>query len=676
MIYDIVSFPYEYVRKAKIQSRPSGNPHGRKKIKYLDVMAAFDIETTRLSDLIPEQSVMYVWQFQIDDYTIMGRTWEEFTQFLALLKEQLRPGVYMVIWVHNLSYEFAFLKGIYAFSPDEVFCTDPHKVLKCEMAEAFEFRCSYYQTNMSLAQFTKKMGVPDAKLSGFDYDKIRYPWTPLTDDEIAYCVHDVKGLVQAMRIQMQMDRDNLYTVPLTSTGYVRRDARIAMEGYNHRQLKALLPPPEVYRMLRDGFRGGDTHANRWYVGDILEGPGSKDRSSSYPACCFNHLYPMGEWFIERDISARNISRLLRKYHKAFITELCLYDITEINPYMGRPYLSDAKCRNVLNAKIDNGRILSADYLETTVTDVDLRILLECYHFKMRPKKIASCRYGPLPEQLLDVIREYYRAKTALKGDASQQIYYEKSKAKLNSIYGMMAQDPVKDTIHFVNNEFVPEDKPVEELLEKSYRKAFLSYAWGVWCTSWARWELHQAIMTAARSEDCDFIYCDTDSIKYIGDLDLSEYNANKIRESTAHRAYADDINGIQHYMGVFEDEGRYKRFCTLGAKKYVYEDLDGKLHITIAGVSKKAGAEELGRIENFKEGFTFVKAGGTEAVYNDSVDLWIRREGHDLHITDNVVIRPDVYTLGIAGDYQRILDGVMEIKYSAFEMPGLYRFKK
>ena len=92
MIYDIVSFPYEYVRKAKIQSRPSGNPHGRKNIRYLDVMAAFDIETTRLSDLIPEQSVMYVWQFQIDEYTIMGRTWEEFTQFLALLKEQLRPG--------------------------------------------------------------------------------------------------------------------------------------------------------------------------------------------------------------------------------------------------------------------------------------------------------------------------------------------------------------------------------------------------------------------------------------------------------------------------------------------------------------------------------------------------------------------------------------------------------
>lgn len=674
MIYDIVNFPYEYVRTRRVLPRPSGNPHGRRKIRYLDCMAAFDIETTRLSDI--EQAIMYVWQFQIDEYTIMGRTWEEFTAFLRNLKQQLHPGVYMVIWVHNLSYEFQYLRGIYDFAQDEVFATEPHKVLKCEMAEAFEFRCSYYQTNMSLAQFTKKMGVPDAKLSGFDYKKIRYPWTPLSEEEIHYCINDVRGLVQALRIEMASDGDTLYTIPLTSTGYVRRDCRKAMEGFNHRQLVALLPGPEVYRLLRDAFRGGDTHANRWYVGEIVEGPGSDDRSSAYPADLCLRMYPMGEWFIERDCSARQLKRLLRKYHKAFVTELCLYDVREKNAYNGRPYLSDAKCRNVEGAKIDNGRIISADYLETTITDVDLLIMLDCYDFKMRPKKIASCKYGYLPGMLTDVVKDYYRKKTALKGVESERIYYEKSKARLNACYGMMAQDPVKDSVLFIDNDFVIEDRPLEELLSKSYKKAFLSYAWGVWCTAWARYALHKAIKIAAESDGSEFLYCDTDSVKYIGDIDLSELNEATRAECIKRGAYADDPQGVRHYMGVFEDEGRYKRFCTLGAKKYVYEDMQGKLHITIAGVSKRSGAEELGKIENFKEGFTFIKAGGTEAIYNDKIDMWVEREGHQLHITDNVVIRPDIYTLGLAGDYKRILDGVMEIKYSAFEMPGLYRFKK
>ena len=39
-------------------------------------------------------------------------------------------------------------------------------------------------------------------------------------------------------------------------------------------------------------------------------------------------------------------------------------------------------------------------------------------------------------------------------------------------------------------------------------------------------------------------------------------------------------------MGLFEIEDHIKRFKTMGAKKYAYEDDEGKLHITIAGVNK------------------------------------------------------------------------------------------
>ena len=128
----------------------------RNSVRYLNVICAFDIEASRLKDI--EQSFMYIWQFQIgDDYTIIGRYWSEFYDLILRMKPYLED-MFMVVYVHNLSYEFAFLKGIYSFSEDEVFCTDNRKVLKCLMHGCMEFRCSYQLTNMSLDRFLKKIG--------------------------------------------------------------------------------------------------------------------------------------------------------------------------------------------------------------------------------------------------------------------------------------------------------------------------------------------------------------------------------------------------------------------------------------------------------------------------------------------------------------------------------------
>ena len=136
-----------------MQPRPVGNPHGRQKKKYVSLVCAFDIETTRLPDI--EQSFMYIWQFQIDDYwTVYGRTWDEFLDFLTRLQRRLRGGM-LVVYIHNASYVWQFLRGIYDFEEDEVFATEPRKILKFTMFDSFEFRCSYLQTNMSLDQFLK-----------------------------------------------------------------------------------------------------------------------------------------------------------------------------------------------------------------------------------------------------------------------------------------------------------------------------------------------------------------------------------------------------------------------------------------------------------------------------------------------------------------------------------------
>ena len=153
---------YNYTR---IQQTPclfdSRSNKGSKKAKgYKNCICAFDIETTCLEEI--EQSVMYIWQFSIlflDDLhidTVIGRTWTDFQLHLEQLKQDDNFAYYM-IFVHNLSYEFQFLRGIYTFQHDEVFAIKSRKILKCEMQNRFEFRCSYLQTNMALSTFTKKI---------------------------------------------------------------------------------------------------------------------------------------------------------------------------------------------------------------------------------------------------------------------------------------------------------------------------------------------------------------------------------------------------------------------------------------------------------------------------------------------------------------------------------------
>lgn len=664
MIIPPEKFPYDWLYEIPLVKRKAGNQRTRKRIQYKDLITAFDIETTRLQDI--EQSIMYVWQWQFgDEYTVVGRTWGQFEAFQRKLKAVLEDSV-LVVFVHNLSYEFQFLRGIYPFNQDEVFAIKSRKVLKCNMWESFEFRCSYIHSNMNLDTYTKKMGVKHKKLTGtFDYEKIRYPWTELSDEELAYCVHDVQGLVEAIEIEMEHDGDNLYTFPLTSTGYVRRDAKKAMAQVNYRFVKEQLPDYEIYKMLREAFRGGNTHANRYYTNYTLHNVHSADRSSSYPDVMCNCKFPISEFYRLGDIGYDEVVKMIGKRQKACIMRVALTGLHLTRIDWGCPYLSLSKCRHIENALEDNGRILSADYLETTVTDIDLKIILLEYSFTdIKFYDVATARYGYLPTQLIKTICQYYHYKTELKNVPGQELLYMKSKNKLNSLYGMCAQDPVKQSILFIGNDFKEQNENEAELLLAYNKKAFLAYQWGVWVTAWARYRLEEGIQLAHGDVNDpnapQFVYCDTDSVKYLGEIDLTKFNTERIKDSKRSGAYATDPHGITHYMGVYEKEHDMCEFRTMGAKKYVYRETpNDKLVCTIAGVSKSLGGKELeehGGITAFHEGFTFDKAGGLEAVYNDNPEQRdIVRDGHQLEVTSNVVLRPSTYTLGLTADYKRLL---------------------
>ena len=613
------------------------------------------------------------------------------------------------------------MKGIYTFYPDDVFAVASRKVVKADMWGCFEFRCSYKLTNMNLKQFTSKMKVTHQKLSGeeFDYSVKRYPWTELSDEELEYCTNDVLGLVEAVNALMARDGDTLQTIPLTSTGYVRRNAKRALKdgSVHHNFVYSILPDIETYRALREAFRGGNTHSNRFYAGDIVENVHSADRSSSYPAVMCNCEFPMSTFtpILPKDLNPDYISRCITIRHKALLLRIGIKNLRLRDPFWGCPYLSKDKCRNIYKAvdTEDNGRILEAEYLETTITDIDLKIIMEEYKGEIIFLQGWYASYKKLPQALINEVIKYYKDKTELKGIAGQEIYYDKAKALLNSLYGMMAQDPVKfkqifkqcgdfDTDETILKDLAEKEgwdeerlkktllEKEEDILGKSNQKAFLAYQWGVWVTAHSRDALERGIRIVHETEGADFIYCDTDSVKYTGTVDWSGYNSDRIAECKESGSMAIDPSGVTHYMGVFETEDlkdtgfAYRYFKTLGAKKYAYVEREvemwtetgkigdweytyrkigaGRTHCTIAGVNKKKGGSELdehGGLQAFEEGFVFRKAGGTQAVYNDNPPLdHVEIEGRRLEITANVAILPSEYTLGITGEYERI------IKYS------------
>ena len=337
-----------------------------------------------------------------------------------------------------------------------------------------------------------------------------------------------------------------------------------------------------------------------------------------------------------------------------------------NDLWGDLYLTKDKCYNIINGKFYNGRILSADSLTCAITEIDYMIIKDVYRFDFTLLQWYKASKGKIPRCIIDFIIEQYRLKTELKGltgDLNETLYM-KSKNRLNGIYGLFATAPIREEIVYDKHDrdfHFKETDDVDALFSKCRSGYWLPYQFGIWCTALARYELYKGIKAVAdtRGEELtDFVYCDTDSVKYIGEVDWSAYNADKIRLSTESGAYATDAKGKTHYMGVYESEGRYDRFKSCGAKKYAYEK-NGKLSVTIAGVEKKRGSAELaahGGLDALQDGFVFREAGGLCAKYNDQPELSeITIEGYKVPITANLYLCASEYTLGDMEIYKRIL---------------------
>lgn len=594
---------------------------------YYQIPCAFDIETTSFYEGEDKRAIMYVWMVSLGGYVVCGRDWESLLYCLNRVSEYcgLSKDIRLCVYVHNLAYEFQFIRKRFKWL--KVFALEQRKPVYCLCDLGIEFRCSYLLSGYSLERLGNGLNKYKVnKLVGnLDYSKPRHALTPLDDDEWSYCVNDV--LVVTAYIQERIEQDgSIQDIPITKTGYVRRYCKRNCLGTSkHRDMKyrrmihTMNLDADEYRMLKRAFQGGFTHANAYYSGRVVHGVSSYDFTSSYPTVMISEKFPMSRGeridLVSREAFETNIKRYC-----------CMFDIEFIGIYstvLYENYLSTSHCRGVIHAVVNNGRIVSADRLVTTITEQDFMIIQKLYQWEsMSVGKFIRYKKDYLPTPFVKSVLSLYADKTTLKGVKGSEVEYMLKKEMLNSCYGMTVTDICRDEITYSDDEWGEDTPDIEKAIDK-YNDAhsrFMFYPWGVWVTAYARRNLFTGIVSCGT----DYVYSDTDSIKILNSVKhrdyIERYNetiTQQLEKAMNHHVL--DVSSIapkskdgkEKPLGVWDYEGTYTDFKTLGAKRYLTRD-DSGYHMTVAGLGKRDGLKWM--------------------LFNDDMKTPMEQFSNDLHV--------------------------------------------
>lgn len=557
MIYDMTIIKQkiaDYIKDAPIVKI------GKK--RYIKLYAGYDTETTRIN----KRSYIYHFQLGINSECFGFRTWEDFLSILDHMHMCIHRGhrkskklPTLLIWVANLSFEFQFLKDRKEF---EVFATAPRQPLSAKYG-AIEFREALKISGSNLDHLARTFCTTRKLVGDLDYTKIRNSSTPLTPQEIKYCENDVIILCEFAQYIFK-NAPIWGTVPYTFTGILRRECKEAakkLKGWNYTIRERYFTEQEYNVYMHYLYRGAFVHANRAYAGYILQGDTevcSYDKKSSYPAQMMQQLYPTSKF--------KEVPEFKEYYIKKYC---CILDVVfyNINQTSYHSIESAHKCIDVLGGQWDNGRLMRAEAVHVLLTEVDYEVYKTFYRWDHM--KVLSCKIaykGQLPRFLIDKVLKYFDLKESTPKDTTE---YFISKQRVNSFYGMCCSRH-----HFRENIYKAGEWTTQaaenrdgtiKTFDDFIKDDFLLPAYGIWITAYARADL---LLKAVWPNRHYVVYCDTDSVYFCNGFDVTKL--------LDHNKYLEDINlkGRQaNYprLGCYEFEGRYKRFKTLGAKRYVKE---------------------------------------------------------------------------------------------------------
>lgn len=605
-----------------------------------------DIETSNNHAENPANLITWITSIQVlfNGHYFLLRRPEELMEFYNYLYSELDLSYdpeteipcKLISYIHNASYDLSYLTPYFLRDlphyPDEQtqgIIEGVNKFLTYTQA-CFEFRCSYRLSNMSLYKWSNELNVEHKKQLGlYDYDKIIYQDDVLSEDEQVYDMYDCLSMSECLSKEMEYHEDDITTVPLTFTGYVRRSLRQSTrksKDYRQKYFTKNKLSPELFYAFLKSYAGGMTHSNRVYKGKTIASGdtvqyfdkkiyvpiiGHADFKSHYPSQMTCYPFPTGKPSLLYDIDMFDnpitINDILSYYPRhSSMSIIRMYNAELSDKKISMPFMQFSKCycASFDKKRLDNGRIIYASgswimYLDNLTLD----ILARQYNMEYEVLKVWIIKNDYLPKEIIRVVDSFFKGKsdkkkvvnelTETKGKLDPETVNAsfdlmQTKISLNSTYGCLATNPLRpqyeinEELEFrVNQDYGDLDK-IAEGLDKYYkgRNNFCAFQLGCFVTSLARYELFEYIEAIGYDK---VLYVDTDSAFYIKDEQtekaIKELNVYK-RE---HAHYVELEDGTREYYDEFTSEPDCIAFKGLHSKCYGVVT-DKGLELTIAGV--------------------------------------------------------------------------------------------
>lgn len=667
--YSAATFPYGKLMKT-LKKEKFNRKEGKKIVNYV---CSFDTETTNIVLDGKKQSFVYLWGFSFNnDFYVIGRTMEEFMEFIDNLIEFLSMfNLNIAIYCHNLSFDYMFIFNFIEekYRDCKTFTTDKNDVVTYDIPY-IQFRCSRKLTNLKLDQACKKFAVEIGKLNqdkydlDLDYSKIRTTETELDFREQDYFIHDLQAVVCLVKKLLDLYDDNIKSIPLTATGYVRRVCRRGCLDddrfvYAYRTLDLT---PEVYDMCKDNNKGGNAHGNRYKYNQLQFGMLSGDMISAYVYEMLNKYVPMSKFIERKEMFAARLEEVKEIFDEYLNKYCCLFEVyiehIKLHP---RDNWSCVSKSWVLNhgqedykpeyITEDNGRIIESKCIKLVLNERDWNEITNHYDLEgVRIGLFYTAFRGRLPYQLRKIIFEYYKKKEDYSKFKHTKFdyLYQNAKSELLSIFGMMLTDIIHPTwkIDIKEKKWIKEDNSnadkyyyLHNYFKTQKRVHFTYTPWGNWIVSGCRNELEQLSLCFNTP-----IYHDTDCVKGKG-LDKSKlvaYNARK-KQINANNGYM--YRGRCPGMVIIDHE--YDQFIHFGAKRYMYKEAgEDNIKITVAGCYKGCADQikDLRDINLNREKVTFTDATMT-AQHNIEDIHYIEVKGVKILTASNVYLETCSYTI-------------------------------
>lgn len=388
---------------------------------------------------------------------------------------------------------------------------------------------------------------------------------------------------------------------------VNNDFREAM-GWDEASDRALRTP-----ILQDGWMCSSRLPNRGfkpaYGGGLLATPAdprkiyenvfSYDISSCYPYSAIAASVPRSKSVrLPKDkISSLKITDGMLNIDSSMgFIAIFNFKNTSRKPWVKLPMIRELDKNFVENAVFDRIGLVSGT-VRAAFTPYDLRLF--CLQYDYEEVEIVDMtihKLGSIPEKAKSFILNSYDKKNNLpKGSAER----EAAKTALNTIIGFWGSDPFKTMI---KSELSKEDGVLYEKYEGSLKDHFEKYAgkdgkvghaagrartwdfrWAAYITAHSRLRLGLA-EKLLHDRGIEVLYCDTDSIKMVGDSSTIVETFKELNEEVIDTL---DYNRL----GLWEDESDdFAKAVFRGLKVYATIGKDGKNHSRIAGMSLEDAA--------------------------------------------------------------------------------------